>query len=199
MSYNELGAAIKKVVLWLNQSGIKYALVGGLAVSFRTIERATKDVDFALATQNDNDAETLIRAFQVIGFQPTTLLEHKTHKVISAGRLLSEEFPGIYLDLLFAASGIESEVVNSADLVEILPNLEVKVASLSSLIAMKVLSSTNKHRRQDLLDLDNLIKDASEDEITEAGKLIQLIEDRGYNHNQDLSKLYLKMLSESRN
>jgi hypothetical protein len=52
MSYNELGAAIKKVVLWLNQSGIKYALVGGLAVSFRTIERATKDVDFALATQN---------------------------------------------------------------------------------------------------------------------------------------------------
>jgi hypothetical protein len=119
--------------------------------------------------------------------------------VISAGRLLSEEFPGIYLDLLFAASGIESEVVNSADLVEILPNLEVKVASLSSLIAMKVLSSTNKHRRQDLLDLDNLIKDASEDEITEAGKLIQLIEDRGYNHNQDLSKLYLKMLSESRN
>ncbi len=40
MSFQNLGDAIQKVVLWLNENDVHYALVGALAVSFRTIERA---------------------------------------------------------------------------------------------------------------------------------------------------------------
>lgn len=196
MSYYALGSAIEKVVLWLNSNGVAYALVGGLAVSFRASERATKDIDLALATKSDLESEQVIRAFQTLGFHPTILLENKTKKIISTVRLISDEYPGVYLDLLFAASGIEQEVVTSADLVEILPSLSVRLASRSALIAMKVLSSTSKHRKQDVIDLDNLCVAATTEEIVEAKRLVSLIEARGFSQGRDLTVLLTKVLNE---
>jgi len=197
MSFNVLGAVISKVTLWLNENNIKYALVGGLAVSFRTIERATKDIDFAIATKNDKDAERVVRAFQSLGFKPAQLFENKSQNVISTVRLLSDEFSGVYVDLLFSTSGIEKEIVALAEYIEILPGIKAYVASSSSLIAMKVLSSTNKHRRQDLIDLENLIKDVKQEEIDQAKYLIKIIEERGFNQSKKLTALFKKFLKDS--
>jgi len=196
MSYKELGSAIEEVVCWFNKAGCPYALVGGLAVSFRTIERATKDIDFAIFVESDLEAENVVRALQQLGFRPVTLMENKTRNLISTVRLLSDKYPDVFLDLLFSTSGIENEVVNSSDIIEILPGLEVRVASLSSLVAMKVLSCTNDKRKQDLLDLDNLIGDATPEELEESRKLIALIESRGFNRGSDLHAIFNKLLSE---
>ena len=198
MSYQDLGRAIQKIYTWLNKStSIDYSLVGGLAVSFRTIERATKDIDFVIAVSGDAEAESVIRELKLIGFNPVTLLEHKVHKVISTVRLLSDEFPGVYLDILFSTTGIEHEIVKSSEEIEILDGISLKVASISSLIAMKVLSCTNEKRRQDLLDLDNLINSATRIEIDESMRLVRLIVERGFNHGKNLEEVFLKLLREN--
>jgi hypothetical protein len=86
----------------------------------------------------------------------------------------------VYVDLLFSASGIEAEVVATASPVELLPGLTVQAATIPGLIAMKVLSSGHVGRRQDLVALDNLIRDASPEELTQAQHLVALICQRGF-------------------
>jgi len=197
MSFNALGDAIRRVVSFFNEEGYKYALVGGLAVSFRTIERTTKDVDIAVSVFEDQESESIVRSLQACGFEPVTLLENKRHCKISTVRLLSSLHEGIFVDLLFNTSGIEREVVSSSEAIEILEGLYVNIASTFALIAMKTLSSTHKQRRQDLIDLDNLIKDASSEELTQARILISLIESRGYNDGKDLQSHFNKLLIEN--
>lgn len=125
MSASALSGAINHIVGWFTTGDIKYCLVGGLAVSFRTIERATRDIDFAISVASDLEAENLIRSLQQIGFAPVELLQRRDSNAISTVRLLSPQFQGIYLDLLFAASGIEGEVVQTATTIELLPGLQV--------------------------------------------------------------------------
>ena len=45
----KLEQVTREVVSWLTEIRIGYALIGGLAVSFRTIERFTKDIDLVIA------------------------------------------------------------------------------------------------------------------------------------------------------
>ena len=194
MSYLLLGSAIKEVVRFINNKKLDYALIGGLAVSFRTIERTTKDIDFVVAVSSDNQAEKIIRDFRELGFNAVTLMENKKSKAIITVRLLSDNYPSVYLDLLFGATGIEVEIVASGDLISVLPGLEVNIASLSSLIAMKILSSNNPKRLQDLVDLQNLILEASEAELQEAERLIGLIQQRGFDGGVDLLDQYAKFV-----
>ena len=126
MSIQILGSILKRLVAFLEDKMVEYALVGGLAVSFRTIERATKDIDIAIAVDSDEVAEGLIREFQLLDFQPATLLENKLHKRISTVRLLSKESPNVFVDILFSTSGIEKDVCGSAELIEILPDLKLR-------------------------------------------------------------------------
>jgi hypothetical protein len=198
VSVSALSAAITAIVSWFNSKQVKYCLVGGLAVSFRTIERATRDVDLALGVTSDEEAEVLIRELRDLGFAPVELLQRRENGAISTVRLLSADFAGIYLDLLFCACGIEWEIVHSAENIEILPGLEVPTASLPALVAMKVLSSGSKGRRQDLLDLEHLISDASASEILEAEKLIQLMVARGFGGTRDLLRIFADLVAELR-
>ena len=55
------------------------------------------------------------------------------------------------IDLLFASSGIEPEVVADAESIELLPNLTMGVARTGHLIALKVLSRDDVSRPQDLV------------------------------------------------
>jgi len=196
MSIQILGSILKRLVAFLEDKMVEYALVGGLAVSFRTIERATKDIDIAIAVDSDEVAEGLIREFQLLDFQPATLLENKLHKRISTVRLLSKESPNVFVDILFSTSGIEKDVCGSAELIEILPDLKLRVATLASLIAMKILSSTNVKRKQDVLDLSNLISDASSEDLKEARRLVVLIESRNFNEGFNLSEMLERMIRE---
>ena len=49
-------SALRKAVADLNAIRARWALVGGLAVSARTIPRFTKDLDFAVAVADDGEA-----------------------------------------------------------------------------------------------------------------------------------------------
>jgi hypothetical protein len=83
------------------------------------------------------------------------------------------------IDLLFASSGIEPEVVAEAERIELLPNLTIGVARTGHLIALKVLSRDDVTRPQDLVDLRALLRVASSAELARAQESLALIAARG--------------------
>jgi predicted nucleotidyltransferase len=181
----ELENYVKELVKWFDLNQISYSLIGGIAVAFRAIERATKDVDFAIAVSNDEQAENIIMNLRSLGFKVNTLLEQTEHGRIATVRLLRGASDSVYIDLLFSSSGIEKEIVSTSEDVELFSDFNVKIASLPALLAMKVLSNSQS-RPQDLLDIKSLLQNANNSEIEEATKLLKLIAERGYGRKKDL-------------
>ena len=172
----------------LQKTGVKFAVVGGMAVSYRTIERFTKDVDIAIAVENDVEAEGVIRTVSQSGYFVDAVLEQSAVERLSTVRLVPLGDREMFVDLLFASSGIESEVVSTANNVKIAPDIVAPVATIPSLIALKVLSANWQRRPQDILDLQHLINEATPPEIETAYRLLKLITERGYNRKKDLQK-----------
>lgn len=90
------------------------------------------------------------------------------------------------IDLLFASSGIEPEIVSAAEVVDLLPGLSIPVARTEHLIALKVLSRDDVRRPQDLVDLRALLRVASDEERQRARHALALIAARGYHRGRDL-------------
>jgi hypothetical protein len=140
-------SALRKAVSDLNAVRARWALVGGLAVSARTIPRFTKDLDFAVAVADDGEAEEIVHRLRSYGYYAAEILEQDYVERLSGVRLACTG-SDVVMDLLFASSGIEGEVVASAEQLEVLPRLRVPVATTAHLIALKVLAG----RSQDLTD-----------------------------------------------
>ena len=119
-----------------------WALVGGLAVSVRSEPRFTRDIDVAAAVIDDAGAEALVSSLVASGFRLRLSLEHETLKRLATVRLSPPGEPeeGVVVDLLFASSGIESEICREADRLELGPGLTVPVAQAGHLVAMKLLA-----------------------------------------------------------
>src|SRR5206468_2011432 len=94
----------------------------------------------------------------------------------------------LYVDLLFASSGIEPEIVAAADPIELIENLPVRIATIAHLIATKVLSRDDIYRPQDRVDLTALLRTAKEEDIAAASDALRLIEARGFHRGKDLLK-----------
>lgn len=156
-----------------------------MAVSFRTIERFTKDVDLAVAVEDDAEAERVVNAIKQAGYLVDAFLEQTAANRLSTVRLVPVGDCEMFVDLLFASSGIEAEVVSSATNAEMTTGINTLVATIPSLIALKVLSAGPK-RMQDIVDLQHLFEVASPPDIAEARKLLNLITERGFNRNKDL-------------
>lgn len=168
-----------------NAASTKHCLVGGLAIALRSSERTTKDVDLALSVANDKHAEDILRVFIGRGFRITALLENKRHQRISTARLALDE-DGTILDLLFSACGIEAEVVDTATSLEIFPGLFFPVASVSALLAMKILSADMDLRLQDIIDIRGILEHITEVDLSHTRALLKLIQSRGYAREKDL-------------
>ena len=104
---------------------------------------------------------------------------------------------GVVVDLLFASSGIEPEVVAEAEQLELLANLELPVARLEHLVALKVLSREDARRPQDRLDLFALVRTASTTQLEAARTALGLIERRGFNRARDLLRSFDETLAEA--
>ena len=82
---------------------------------------------------------------------------------------------GSVVDLLFASSGIEPEVVAAADRIEVVPGFTVPVARLGHLIALKVLARDDRTRPQDRVDLAALLTQADAAALGEAREALTLV------------------------
>jgi hypothetical protein len=141
---SELGpeAVLQDIVSNLRRLGRPFALVGGLAVSLRAEVRFTRDVDLAVAAPDDADMERLVYELRDAGYVAIAVVEHQERKRLSTVRLASPS--GMVVDLLAASSGIEAEVVARATAVSFEEIGEIPVARAEELLAMKVLSMTER-------------------------------------------------------
>jgi ActR/RegA family two-component response regulator len=179
-----LESALRDVVRDLTELGRKFALLGGFAVSAHVEPRTTKDVDVAVLVEGDVDAESLAFALSQRGYTVDSTVEHKRTGRLATVRTTSPS--GAVVDLLFASSGIEPEVIASASELEILDGLVVPVATVAHLIAMKVLARDDLSRPQDRLDLAGLFRKATADDIATASQALELIDQRGYGRGRQL-------------
>jgi hypothetical protein len=180
-----LEAALRAVDTDFLESGVRFALVGGLAVSVRTEPRFTRDADFAIAVQSDVEAEGVIRQLRLHQYHVQAVVEQDAVGRIATVRLARGHDEPI-VDLLFASSGIEREVVAVAEPLELLPKLTMPVARTGHLIALKILSRDDEERPQDRADLRALLRVATPVELDRAREAVALIASRGYHRGRDV-------------
>ena len=185
---NPVERALKRIFEELGDAGVPCALIGGLAVSARAEPRTTRDVDVAISTANDDAAEQLVFHLQSRGYVVGMLLEQEKTGRIATVRLTRDSESSVYIDLLFASSGIEPEIVAAAEDLAVLEDVTVRVATRAHLIAMKVLARDDRNRPQDFDDLRALLAEASADELNSVRIALALVEARGFNRGRSLSE-----------
>jgi predicted nucleotidyltransferase len=164
---------------------LKWSLIGGMAVSARSEPRFTRDLDVAVSVESDAQAEDIIAKMRGRGLTVLTILEQSAADRMATVRLSPTGDESAIIDLLFASSGIENEIVQAAEDFEITPGFKVPLAQPGHLIALKVLSKSEA-RLQDSIDLQNLLAVAGEEERNRAREAVKLIVKRGYNRGKDL-------------
>lgn len=183
---NRLAAALAAAQAGL--SGVRCALVGGIAVSARADPRFTRDLDIAVEVPDDARAEAIVRGMAQRGFQIAATVEQDAAGRLATARLHAPGEPeaGIIVDLLFASSGIEPEIAGAAEVLEVFAGLKAPVARAGHLIALKLLARDDGSRPQDTLDLRALIPQVTAEDLDLARAGVQLIVSRGFHRGRDL-------------
>lgn len=179
----------------LDAIGARWAIIGGLAVAFRAEPRFTKDVDLAVAVADDQEAEDIVNRLQVRGYALASLVEQDYVNRLATARLVRPK-PGTssaFIDLLFANSGIEEEIVREADRMEVLPDMFLPVASIGHLITLKTLAG----RHQDMTDLGYLIAAATDDDLGQARTAAVQIQERGFSRGQNVPEDLAAIISQA--
>lgn len=179
-------AALRRTAGDLDRSGHGWALVGGFAVSARADPRFTADVDVAVMVEGDRSAEQLVRALISAGYGLVGSVEHDNGRLATVRLTHNVDGPDVVIDLLFASSGIEPEVTKSAEIIEVVSGLNLPVATVGHLIALKLLARDDATRPQDVADLHGLLSVATPADLALAQQSVDLIETRGFNRGRDL-------------
>jgi hypothetical protein len=179
--------SLRRIADDLRDMQARWAVVGGFAVSVRSEPRFTRDADVAIAVDDDVAAERIARALFARGYLFQASVEQEAGGRLMTVRLIppGTEGKGSMVDLLFASSGIEREVVAAATEEEVVEGLRARVATRGHLIAMKLLSE-RPGRPQDSPDLLALIRESDESDLATAREGIRLIESRGFARGKDL-------------
>ena len=156
--------------------GVDWCVVGGLAVAVRTPARFTVDVDLVVAVRDDGEAETVTLAFLASGFALVNAIEHEATGRLAAVRL--QRSPGEEIDLMFALTGIEGDVVQAAEPVEVLSGRTARTATIGHLVAMKLLSVDDR-RPRDAQDLVALLARCDASEQRRAERAVAAIVEAG--------------------
>lgn len=191
---NRLERALSRLAADLTALDLRWAVVGGLAVSVRARPRITWDLDVAVSVATDRDAERVVLQLRDRGYSDRpedAVLEHKETGRLAAVRLVPprDYDEGLGVDLLFASSGVEAEVSAEADLIETFEGLFVPVAQLGHLLALKVLAG----RPRDAEDCKALIASATARDLRQALDTLDLIERRGFHRGKDLAAEFTRI------
>lgn len=124
---------------------VRFALLGGYAVSFHGKPRATKDMDLLVSGSGDNP-EKVARALATFGAPPNVVAaarEQSDAEVVYLG------VPPVRIDILRTADGLDTEHAIEQAIRANVGGLEVPIVTREDLIANKRASG----RPQDLADV----------------------------------------------
>ncbi len=186
----KLADALAVLAHALEAKGYHYALVGGLAASARGEARFTRDIDVAVLVSDDAQAENIVFVLHEQGYHISATVEQEATGRLATARMLSPA--GVVCDLIFATSGIEPEIVHTAQITEVFSGLSIPTATPEALLAMKTLSATPK-RPRDAGDIQAIaLANAGFDE-ERVRHLLDLIEQRGYARGQALHQKWRQL------
>ena len=134
---SRLGKQIEEIVRELNRSGIRFALIGGLALASHKVIRATKDIDLLTDARSADEIDRLLAN---LGYQCVH------HSADAANYLRADE----RVEFLFASRPVARQLLAAA--VEFKTAFgELRVISTEGLIGFKLQGFVNDPRRtQDL-------------------------------------------------
>ncbi len=134
-----------------------------------------------------------MQSLMATGYQFFASVEHDSGRLATVRLKRRIDGVSVVVDLLFASSGIEPEIVQAAESLEIFPGLVVPVARTGHLIALKLLARDDESRPQDSADLRNLAAVATTRDMADAAEAVRLIAERGFNRDRDLAELLADM------
>ena len=155
--------SVEAIVRVLNDAGVRYLVVGGLAVNAHGFVRLTQDVDLVLQLEPAN-AERGLEVLLAAGWQlavpakPSEFADSATRerwrdeKNMIVLKLWSDVHRRTPIDVfVYEPFDFDAEFERAAHL-EVAPGIAAPVVSLSTLIEMKKLAG----RPHDLIDIDEL-------------------------------------------
>ena len=143
--YDEFFSIIKK----LNEANIQYAVVGGIALSFHTQPRYTKDIDLLLLAEDIDDLKSILKEMGYLfeadpwTFKNTDITLHRLTKI--------EGEDSLAIDLLAGNEERHKEIIRNA-VVETTKYGLTCIAAREDLIWMKRL----RNSKQDIADIEAL-------------------------------------------
>ena len=142
---------LESIARCLNESGVEYALCGGLAVAVHGYPRATQDIDVLIRESDLNQVIAVLgkKGYSIsAGIIPFDVGKESESRLYRISKASGEDL--LTLDLIFV-SPILQDVWEDRETFQI-ADYEITVVSLSGLKKMKRLSG----RPQDLVDLQQL-------------------------------------------
>lgn len=158
-------SSVEAIVQQLNEAGVRYLVVGGLAVVAHGHVRFTAGVDLVL----DLDESNLRRALGALvglGYQPRAPVPLEqfadtgirkswiADKGLTVFSLFSDQHPATEIDLFVADPLGFADAYPRAVTVEVAPGIEATIAGIDDLIRLK----RDAGRPVDLLDIEELEK-----------------------------------------
>ncbi len=145
-----LQTTLADVTRWLREERIPFAVIGGIAATFRGEARFTADVDVVIGVDLDGALRLLERLPKSV-FQP---LFPDVEEVLRKSFLLPlrHSITHISVDIAVGLSGFEQQAISRATEIE-LPDGRIPVVSAEDLILMKLLAG----RPRDTDDVRNIL------------------------------------------
>jgi Nucleotidyl transferase of unknown function (DUF2204) len=170
---HELLRALQEATASMNQHGVSYALIGGLAASYRSQPRFTKDIDFLLDVPQVV-LPRILDDFKSRGFEFDTLA---TIEEWIQHHMVTLSYQGIRVDWLKPVIPAYLHILERAT-DETWLDRPIRVASTEGLILLKLLA----YRTQDQVDIENLVAAKSDkldiDWITNEWQHLASVDDR---------------------
>ena len=145
----KLYASLKSLHQCLQNNGIDYAVIGGLAVAVWGEPRLTQDIDIKVRLSRD-EAERLLNAidaeYKPFGENPLEMLKEN-------GILFVQDKDGVRVYIHLSDTLFDMEVVKRASSIEIESGIVIKVCSAEDLIIYKLLST----RASDSRDFEGVV------------------------------------------
>ncbi len=143
--------SLKELCLFLDEAGIEYTLVGGLAVGIWAAPRATVDIDFLVSIKQE-DFHVLAKRLHESGRFIFIHDKPMTFKKVSLLRATLKSNSDISVDFLFADDDFKRQALKRSSAVTV-SGFSVKIPTPEDLILLKLQSG----RPQDKLDAEKIL------------------------------------------
>lgn len=157
--------SVEAIVRALNEAGVQYLIVGGVAVNAHGFVRLTRDIDIVLALEPRNAAKGL-HVLLGIGYalgipakpedfaDPAVREEWRRSKQMIVLKLWSDEHRRTPIDIFVYEPFDFGRESKAASVMEISPGLFAPIVSLETLLQMK----REAGRPQDMIDIEELLR-----------------------------------------